>query len=254
MKRRRLLGGLLWALLVGSLTPAAAADAAPTVLLDPGHTPQQPGAASVWGGHEVDYNDRFVAKLAAALRAAGITVALTREPGQALSLADRAATANREQPALFLSIHHDSAQLAFLKRSEAALGTGYQTTRPIAGYSIFVSKTNPRFADSYRFAALLGTHLLSLGRPPSLHHAEPIAGENRELLDRRLGIYRFDDLVVLAKTTVPAALLEVGVIVDSGDERYVAAASNQDAMCRAIVDAVRAFFAGEAPVSGGTGQ
>lgn len=35
---------------------------------------------------------------------------------------------------------------------------------------------------------------------PSLHHAEPIHGENRELLDTTLGIYRFDDLTVLKKT------------------------------------------------------
>ncbi|MEW9898655.1 N-acetylmuramoyl-L-alanine amidase [Chitinivorax sp. PXF-14] len=236
-KLRGLIALLAWL----GLQPALAGDGA-TIMLDPGHTPRQQGALGVRGVYEVVYNDHFAAKLADALRAASFTVRLTREPGQSLSLTDRATIANDEQPALFLAIHHDSAQLAYLKKIELASGAAYQTTRPIGGYSIFVSKANPAFPDAYRFAEQLGQALLGLGRPPTPHHAEDIAGERREWLNERLGIYRFDDLVVLHKTRVPAVLLEVGVIVDPDDERYVSQAHNQDAMCQAIVDAVRAYL------------
>lgn len=222
------------------LHPAQAGDGA-TIVLDPGHTPKQGGALGVRGVYEVVYNDRFTARLADALRAASFTVKLTREPGQSLSLTDRASIANDEQPALFLAIHHDSAQSIYLRKLELANGIAYQATRPIGGYSIFVSKANPAFADAYRFAEQLGQALFGLGRPPTPHHAEDIAGERREWLNERLGIYRFDDLVVLHKTRVPAVLLEVGVIVDPADERYVSQADNQDAMCQAIVGAVRAY-------------
>jgi N-acetylmuramoyl-L-alanine amidase len=42
--------------------------------------------------------------------------------------------------------------------------------------------------DSYRFAQLLGNQLHAAGRAPSLHHAEPNEGENRQLLDQERGI------------------------------------------------------------------
>jgi N-acetylmuramoyl-L-alanine amidase len=142
---------------------------------------------------------------------------------------------------LFLALHHDSAQLKYLARTEVNGKPAYQTVRPIAGYSIFVSQRNPKFAQSQQFAKLLGQALLGLGRHPTLHHAEPIAGENRELLDAKLGIYKFDDLLVLRRTMVPAVLLEVGVIVDAEDEKYVADNTRQDAVVQAIVDAIERF-------------
>ena len=74
-----------------------------------------------------------------------------------------------------------------------------------------------------------------------MHHAENIPGENRELLNTTMGIYRFDDLIVLKKTNIPAVLLEVGVIVDPDDEKYVSSKDKQKAISQAIVSSVRAY-------------
>lgn len=221
--------------------PLHAADKPFLVVLDPGHTPTQPGALGAKGIYEVAYNDALSAKLAKALVATGVQVVLTRAPSEDTSLDARAALANDRQAALFLALHHDSAQLKYLAKTEVNGKPAYQTVQPIAGYSIFVSQRNSQFAQSQRFATLLGQRLLALGRPPTLHHAEAIAGENRPLLDAQLGIYQFDDLLVLRKTTVPAVLLEVGVIVDPVDEKYVADSAKQDAIVQAIVAAVAEF-------------
>ena len=227
--------------------PCDAADAARTadkpfvIVIDPGHTPKQPGALGIKGIHEVTYNDALSAKLAKALQAPGVQVVLTRVPSEEISLDGRAELANARQADVFLALHHDSAQLKYLTKTEVNGTPAYQTVQPIAGYSIFVSQLNPRFAQSQQFAKLLGQELLALGRHPTLHHAEPIAGENRELLDAQLGIYKFDELLVLRKTTVPAVLLEVGVIVDAEDEKYVADSAKQDAIVQAIVAAVDKF-------------
>jgi len=218
-------------------------DGMPTIVLDPGHTPTQKGALGVLGKYEVDYNDRLVSKLIKVLRSAKFNVTVTRSSSESISLMDRVNIANSIQPGLFLSIHHDSAQQIYLKNINLAQGVGYQTIKTFSGYSIFTSKKNPQFDNSYRFAEILGQSLLNLKRPPTLHHAENIAGENRELLNESLGIYRFDDLIVLAKTKVPAVLLEIGVIVDPDDEHYVSDASNQDAMCQMILEALQAYFA-----------
>ena len=56
---------------------------------------------------------------------------------------------------------------------------------------------------------------------PSLHHAEKIEGENRELIDKNRGIYRYDGLAVLKGATMPAVLLECGIIVNRREEELL---------------------------------
>jgi len=229
-----LLAGCFWG------HAAWAADAKkPVIVLDPGHSPPTGGALSIRGVYEVEYNDRFAAGLAIALQKAGFHVVLTRQPDQAASLQERSALANRLKPDLFLALHHDSAQLVHLEPLHVNGVATYRTKEEIAGYSLFVSRENAQFNRSWLFAQQLGKNLLSLGRPPTLHHAEHIAGENRELLDKKLGIYRFDRLAVLRKTEAPAVLLELGVIVDQDDDAYVSNPTNQETMIQAIVTAIK---------------
>ena len=211
------------------------------IVLDPGHYSDQGGALGARGIHEVVYNTALTGRLARALEAQGYAVHVTRGPEQKISLDARARFANDLNADLFLSIHHDSAQLKYLERIQVEGRDAWRTIQPIAGYSIFVSLLNPQAARSKEFGLLLGAEMKALGRPPTLHHAEDIPGENRELLDRELGLYRFDDLVVLKKTQMPAVLLEVGVIVDPADEAYVSDEGNQARIINAILSAVRSY-------------
>lgn len=245
-------GTVLWVLLTVMLcgSPAIGAAAATTlptkkteVILDGGHTAQAYGAVGSSGRREVDYNDGLVAQLAAALAQSGFTPILTRQPLQEISLAERVAVTHYHKAAVMLSIHHDSAQLVHLEPVVINGVRTHQTRTPISGYSLFVSGKNRHFAQSLAFARLLGHELAKLGRKPSLHHAEPIPGEGRPLLDAPLGIYQFDDLVVLKKAAIPAVLLEVGVIVDKADEAYVSSRENQRALVKAILAAIEAFTA-----------
>jgi N-acetylmuramoyl-L-alanine amidase len=95
-------------------------------------------------------------------------------------------------------------------------------------------------------AEAMGRELLALGRPPTLHHAEAIPGENRPLLDARLGLYRFDDLKVLRLAPCPAVLVELGVLVDEVDEAYVSDPARREALADAMVRAVVEVRAGAA--------
>lgn len=230
-----------WMLASAAVALAAAGRAAaagPLVMLDPGHTAGAPGATSVRGTVEVEYNDAFVALLAPLLVRAGFRVEVTRRPGEELDLDARAARAGAAGAWLLLSIHHDSAQDQLLEREERDGREAFRAIRPIRGYSLFVSGLNPRYPASLRAAGALGRRLLALGRAPTLHHAEPIPGEGRPLLDRRLGIYRFDELKVLRLAPCPAVLLEVGVLVDPVDEAYVSDPGRREAMAGAIVQAL----------------
>ncbi len=214
-----------------------------TVLLDPGHTPKSGGATSVRGIKEVVYNDRLAAILADTLAAHGIGVQLTRRPEAEVTLLDRVEVSRRSRAGCFIALHHDSAQPKYLVRADSGAAEVFSTREPIRGYSVFVSMKNVESAKSLALAQGIGRSLLTLGRKPTLHHAEPIPGENRPLLDSTLGIYRFDDLVVLAKNPLPAVLIEYGVLVDKADEAYVSDPGNQARFAQAVGGAVEAYLA-----------
>lgn len=234
--RRRALAALA---AFAALALPAAAETLPLLVLDPGHTPQAPGALSVRGMYEVGYNDRFAEELAPLLRAAGWQVVLTRERGQTMTLAERADLANRLRADLFLSIHHDSTRDIFVTPTEYE-GRPAQRTNGDArfrGYSLYVSERNAQLGASYTFALLLAQRIRALGRPPALYHADLLYGSGRPLYDEHHGIYRYDNLAVLRRTEVPAVLLEIGVLPDETDEAWLSTPENRHAMQRAIVQA-----------------
>lgn len=78
------------------------------ILLDPGHGGTESGAAGPTGYLEKDVN-LIVSKLVQnILEARGATVYMTRENDTTLSLAERVAMINQLQPAIAISIHHNS--------------------------------------------------------------------------------------------------------------------------------------------------
>ena len=94
---------------------------------------------------------------------------------------------------------------------------------------------------SKRFAELLAEELLYVGLTPTFHHAEEIEGENRTLLDKLRGVYAFDDLVVLKSATMPAVLIECGVIVNRKEELLVSSNEFHREFSRAVTQAISQF-------------
>ena len=178
-----------------------------SVIVDAGHTPAHPGATGASGRVEHLYNLDLSAAVARDLQAEGYSVTRTGTDSREIALADRP---NAKPDAnFFISIHHDSLQQAWIDAGRR---------REFKGYSIFVSERNPHYQESLVCAKAIGEKLLAAGETPSLYHATPIKGENRPLIDRRLGIHRFDDLVVLKTAPMPAVLVEAGVIANPDEE------------------------------------
>lgn len=176
------------------------------VLLDAGHTPAAPGAHAPDGRLEHDYNRRLTLAVAYELTARAVPVTTVATDGREIALAVRSGVA--PDAVLFVSIHHDSIPQAWIDAGRRG---------EFAGYSLFVSRYNPHPDASLACAGALGERLLAAGEHPSRYHATPIAGENRPLLDSRLGIHRFDELVVLRTARVPAVLIEAGVIANPAE-------------------------------------
>jgi N-acetylmuramoyl-L-alanine amidase len=199
------------------------------IIVDAGHTPAHPGATGASGRVEHLYNLDLSKAVTTDLEAAGDRVTRTGTDSREIALADRP---NAEPKAdFFISIHHDSIQQAWIDEGRRG---------EFRGYSIFVSELNPHYQQSLACAKAIGERLRAAGETPSLYHATPIKGENRPLIDRQLGIHRFDDLVVLKTAPMPAVLVEAGVIVNPDEERRLAdpatIAKLAQAISRGILD------------------
>jgi N-acetylmuramoyl-L-alanine amidase len=71
-----------------------------------------------------------------------------------------------------------------------------------------------------------------------LHHAEKFTGGDKDLIDRTRGIYKYNNLVVLKSTNMPAILFECGIIKNRHEELQLSNVNYQyqiiDALMRAI--------------------
>lgn len=180
------------------------------------------------------FNLELSARLLEGLHAAGFSASFaTHAPHDEIGLRERTAVAARRGASLFISIHHDSAQPQLLSEWNHE-GRTLRYTDTISGHSLFVSRGHAAADASLRLAQRLGRRLRAAGLAPTLHHAADIDGERRELLDAGLGIHRFDELAVLRTATMPALLLEAGVIVNRADEPRL----RSEAFRRSVVDAI----------------
>ncbi len=194
-----LLKANLYLLILLSIQHASAAY----IVVDTGHTPQRPGATAANGRVEYLYNLDMSNAVADDLAAGGNHVLRVSVDGKDIQLTERVTQAPDAD--LFVSIHHDSLLQEWIDAGRR---------REFSGFSLFVSEKNPHYEQSLICAKKIGEQMLAIGEKPSLYHAAPVTGENRPLIDRHFGIHRYDDLVVLKTATVPAVLIEIGVIAN----------------------------------------
>lgn len=206
------------------------------VAVDVGHSVSSPGAASSRGVDEWKFNVALARQVTDALTRAGIRATLLNGEGNEISLLERPAAALKAGATLLVSLHHDSVQPRYLSRWEWG-GHVQSFSDLFKGYGLFVSARNPAMSESIAVATAIGDAMLASGLRPSLHHAEQIPGEGRPLLDSVRGIYQYDDLVVLANATMPAVLIEAGVIVNRDEELDVASPQRQAVLASAVVAA-----------------
>ena len=226
-----------------SVHPASCQKATFKIALDIGHGRTRPGATSARGHSEFSYNLALGRVARSALITAGFSgTFLINEDGASLPLLRRPEIAREQGASLFIALHHDSVQPQYLS---TWMFDG--TTRPysdrFSGYGIFTSVSSAWAGPSLLFAEELGRSLKARGFRPSLHHAEPIPGEGRVLLNPSLGIYRFDELAVLRGAKMPALLLEAGVIVNRDEEKAIQDGTYHSKVAAALVSAAEQFCA-----------
>lgn len=222
--------------LLAALNSASAACGAsiPRVAIDVGHSLASPGATSARGVPEFLFNAGLAGVLRKILASNKVPVVSIGDDGDMHNLRQRTASAAAEGVSFFLSIHHDSVQPQYLEPWNWR-GSVLQYSDRFSGFSLFVSRKNPRVEVSLRCASAIGLSLRQAGFLPSEHHAENVKGENKEWADKHNGVYYYDDLVVLKTATMPAVLLEAGVIVNRNEEERIQLPDTREAIARAVM-------------------
>jgi N-acetylmuramoyl-L-alanine amidase len=213
------------------------------IILDVGHTSESQGATSARNDVEFGFNLHLARLIGERLMSSGFaaTRVLVTEGKAKASLLKRVGTANAAHADFFLSIHHDSVPDKMLEEWEFEGAKSYFSDR-FSGHSLFVSERNPRFGASFAFARLLGRELKDRGLQYATQYTLPLMGRYRhQLLDKDVGVYRYDGLVVLSQTNSAAVLLEAGSIINRDEEMAMNSPERQELIATAVSSAMREF-------------
>ena len=178
-----------------------------TIVIDPGHGGQDPGATGKNGLKEKDVNLTTSLALANILRKLGAEVVLTRKSDVYLTLDERVAVAEKERANIFISIHANA--------------------HPS---NTFTSGTETYY---YRDKATAGQSY-SLG--------QFIQGELTTLLQLPGRGVKHGNFHVIRETSMPSVLLELAFLSNAVDENLLAHKPLLEEVARAIAKGVVKYF------------
>jgi N-acetylmuramoyl-L-alanine amidase len=212
------------------------------IIIDVGHSVLHPGAISASGRGEFFYNLDIAEALYQEFHRKEFTnIVFIKAYDKVLPIHERIILIKTNRPRLLISIHHDSVQPSYLSKVYYKDKLLYYCDQ-FQGYSVFYSHRNIEEQKSVLLAKMIGTELRNIGLVPTIHHAENIHGEMKPLIDRNLGIYRYDNLSILTESSVPSVLVECGVIVNRKEDKLLQDPEYQVALAKALVRAVENFL------------
>jgi N-acetylmuramoyl-L-alanine amidase len=200
--------------------------------VDVGHYAAEPGVISASGVPEFEFNLALAREVKAELEKYQMDVRLIGERGDYAVLHHRTRDARGAE--LFVSIHHDSVQERLLPQADR-----------FAGFSLFISRHNPKRAKSLACASAIGAKLNAAGFTPSRYHADPVLGESRPFADEANGVHYYDNLAVARSATMASVLVEAGVIVNREEEQRMRDPQVRRRIAVAVGEGVRDCLAKE---------
>ena len=208
-----------------------------TVVIDPGHGGNDPGATGIDGVLEKGITLQIALLLRKELqkRMPGLNVILTREDDRYVELAERGDITNRADADLFISLHcnatderphpaegfecwiwkptPDSTSGVAARENSAAAGERTRTAEAAAEAATAASRT---LANTIRTSLRSGTRLRDRG----IHQA---------------------NFYVLIGTNMPAVLVELGYLTNRKDQDYLTSSTGQQQIATSLADAIRRY-------------
>ncbi|KYC43017.1 N-acetylmuramoyl-L-alanine amidase [Scytonema hofmannii PCC 7110] len=179
------------------------------ILLDPGHGGKESGAAGPTGYLEKDVNLIVSKLLRDELVKLGATVVMTREDDRDVSLADRVAAIDKEEPTVAFSVHYNS--LPDEGDAENTKGVGTFWYHP----------------QAHNLAVFMHNYIVKkLGRPS-------------------YGVF-WDNLALTRPASAPSVLLELGFMSNPNEFEWVTDSKEQKKLAKAVADGIVEWFANDA--------
>ncbi|MBD2432099.1 MULTISPECIES: N-acetylmuramoyl-L-alanine amidase [Fischerella] len=175
------------------------------ILLDPGHGGKEPGARGPNGYLEKDVNLTVSKLVRDELIKRGATVVMTREDDKEVSLSDRQAIIDREEPAISISIHYNS-----LPDDGDA-----ENTKGVATFWY-----HPQAHD---LAIFMQNYLVKARKRPSY------------------GVF-WDNLALTRPASAPSILLELGFMSNPDEFEWVTDEKEQKKLAKAVADGIVEWF------------
>jgi N-acetylmuramoyl-L-alanine amidase len=239
---------------IGLATPETPVDTGPSsptrplIIIDPGHGGVDNGASAGNGVHEKDIVLAFALDLQEALAETGrFDVALTREEDIYLTLNERVAIARQNKADLFISLHADSFQEAYIRgasiytRDERAtdildkvLADSENKTDIVAGFA--VPEMQPAVVD------ILVDLMRRQMRRQSFIAAQAIVKELEPSVSLRRFPVRQADFFVLQAPDVPSLLVELGFLSNAADIANLQKSDWRDRVVGALARGIGQYF------------
>ena len=228
-----------------------------TVVIDPGHGGEDPGAIGRRGSREKDITLSIGKRLKALVDAEpNMRAMLTRDGDYALQLGARVEKARAVKPALFVSIHADSFVPAHARGSSVFALSDRRATSEMA--RSLAKKQNE--ADLIAGVNLKGKEdhlkrtLLDLSQTASIDHSLRLGN----LVLARLGSVNTlhkptveqASFAVLTAHDMPSILVETAFISNPDEEKRLNDEGYQDKLARAILEGIRDYFTKHPPRPG----
>jgi N-acetylmuramoyl-L-alanine amidase len=167
------------------------------VLVDAGHGGKESGAPGPNGIFEKEVNLQVSKLVQAELIKLGATVVMTREDDRDVSLVDRMAKIDREEPVLAISIHYNSLpDNGDLEKTKGVGALWYNT-------------------QSHSLAVFMQKHLVQKLQRPSY------------------GVF-WDNLALTRPTAAPSVLMELGFVTNPNEFEWVTNTAEQKKLARSI--------------------
>ncbi len=235
---------------------APAVDRLITVVIDPGHGGEDPGAVGRAGSLEKNVTLAIARRIKAKIDAEpNMRALLTRDGDYFIPLGQRVAKARRVNADLFISVHAD----AFVK----------PTAR---GSSVFVLSENGASSSAARWLAnkenaadLIGGVNLGVRDPhlartlldlsqtatlnDSLKLAKAVLGEIGDINTLHTGHIEKASFAVLKAPDIPSILVETAFISNPEEEKRLTDEAYQDKMADALLTGMRRYFAQNPPLA-----
>jgi N-acetylmuramoyl-L-alanine amidase len=198
------------------------AQAFPTIILDPGHGGRDEGAQSQ-GLVEKDLTLDLAQRIESILQPFGFPTMLTRRDNEFVSLAERAAMANRVENALYISLHFNHASPSASTGVETFYASSKVAPESAWTWIGFFNKAEPVVSDN-------GETLAGFIQASLVMRTD---ATNRGIKGR--------ELYVVRHTRCPAVLVEAGFISNPLEARLIANPEYRDRLARAIAEGVMSY-------------